>query len=630
MTSRKDNPWDTPHETYIQRIQGKHQAKEYIPLIKNIRFFSYKNILDNSVIEFNSPITLLVGENGTNKTSILRAVEACPGKKSLGDYWFDTDLDIIPKSNRPRYIYQYDIPNSSHVAEVKKMRILKSKKSKRSPDYFETTRPHKSDGMSPMPEYSKLTEAEKPYANRTRWIPLDKPVLYIDFRQEVPAYDINMFFGVSTKNTSNIKTRIRNTSHKLKNIFDGCKGEKYEIWHQKNRVIEPLINLSSEEISWISYILDKKYKNIKIIKHSFFEVPGYTVLIDSSSTYSEAYAGSGEYAVIMMVHKMWMASNSSLIIMDEPETSLHPGAQSKLLKYILFICYQRNTQFVISTHSPYISERLPDECRVRLEIASDSDNKVVPYPNSPHKLTFAALGGILYEDLSKSNLIVEDKLAEHLIKRAIHIHGNSKTLDVININILPGGVSTLYEKVIPIFSTLNDNTLKIVLDGDQRKNIEDPYKISAEGSKDSHIAFDEIRKQRKDKLLSKLGNNSKALLLNSNDSGTIREDEVIERLFQWIDSHVGYLPGTKNPEHLILSCLADNNLLDDDINIEMMNNNEAKNFFKQKAEKSSFSSEVSAADIFQEQKTYANKIPEDCSIWKEIYEEVSQILSAND
>ena len=334
--------------------------------------------------------------------------------------------------------------------------------------------------------------------------------------------------------------------------------------------------------------------------------------------------------MIMMVHKMWTANDSSLIIMDEPETSLHPGAQSKLLKYILFICYQRNTQFVISTHSPYISERLPNECRVRLEIAPDNDDKVVPYSNSPHKLTFAALGGILHEDLSKSNLIVEDKLAEHLIKRAIHIHGDSKTLDLININILPGGVSTLYEKVIPIFSKLNDNTLRIILDGDQRKNIKEPYGLSKEGEHDSNIAHDDIRKQRKNELLNKLGNNSKALLLNSNDSGTIREDEVIEQLFRWIDSHVGYLPGNKNPEHLILSCLANNNLLDDDINIEIMNNDDAKNFFKQKAEKSSFSSEVSAADIFQEQKTYANKIPEDCSIWKEIYEEASQILSTNE
>jgi len=625
--SKDVTPWKISYEKYINRIKGKYDSGKYVPSLKTIRFFSYKNILDNSIIEFNFPITLLVGENGTNKTSILRAIEACPGDKSLGDYWFDTDLDIIPKANRPRYIYQYDIPNSSRTAEVKKMRILNSN---RGADYFETTKPHRRDGMSPMPKLSELKKSEKIYANKTRWKPLSKPVLYIDFRQEVPAYDINMFFGVSAKDISGIKTRIRNTSHRIKKIFDGCTGEEYEVWHKKNRVIEPLIDLSNEEISWISYILGKKYSNIKIIKHSFFDVSGYTVLIDSNSIYSEAYAGSGEYAVIMMVHKMWTANDSSLIIMDEPETSLHPGAQSKLLKYILFICYQRNTQFVISTHSPYISERLPNECRVRLEIAPDNDDKVVPYSNSPHKLTFAALGGILHEDLSKSNLIVEDKLAEHLIKRAIHIHGDSKTLDLININILPGGVSTLYEKVIPIFSTLNANTLRIVLDGDQRKNIEDPYKISAEGSQDSHIAFDEIRKQRKDKLLNKLGNNSKALLLNSNDSGTIREDEVIEQLLQWIDSHVGYLPGTKNPEHLILSCLADNNLLDDDINIEMMNNDDAKDFFKQKAEKSSFSSEVSAADIFQEQKTYANKIPEDCSIWKEIYEEVSQILSTND
>lgn len=627
MNKENINPWDLEHKKYIDMIEGKNKSEDYKPFLKNIRLFSYKNILDGSIIEFNSPITLLVGANGTNKTSILRAIEACPGDKSLGDYWFDTDLDVIPKENRPRYTYQYNIPNSRTVAEVRKMRI---KNSNRGPDYFETTKPVIADGMSKMPKISNLNKNDKEYANPLRWKPLNKSVVYIDFRQEVPAYDINMFFNISGKTTSEIKSRIRKNSSKIKALFAGETSEEIRIWYGKDRVLEPVSTLSDEELEWISYILEKRYDSIKILKHSYFDISGYTIIINSGSQYSEAYAGSGEYAVIMMVHKIWSALKSSLIIMDEPETSLHPGAQSRILKYILFICYQRNTQFVISTHSPYISERLPDECRVRLEIASDNDNKVVPYPNSPHKLTFAALGGILYEDLSKSNLIVEDKLAEHLIKRAIHIHGNNKTLDVININILPGGVSTLYEKVIPIFSTLNDNTLRIVLDGDQRKNIEDPYKISAEGSQDSHIAFDEIRKQRKDKLLNKLGNNSKALLLNSNDSGTIREDEVIEKLFQWIDSHVGYLPGTKNPEHLILSCLADNNLLDDDINIEMMNNNDAKNFFKQEAKKSSFSSEVSAADIFQEQKTYANKIPEDCSIWREIYEEVSQILSANE
>jgi hypothetical protein len=36
--------------------------------------------------------------------------------------------------------------------------------------------------------------------------------------------------------------------------------------------------------------------------------------------YSEAYAGSGEIAVVKLVHDIVKAKNCSLILLDEPET----------------------------------------------------------------------------------------------------------------------------------------------------------------------------------------------------------------------------------------------------------------------------------------------------------------------
>ena len=41
-----------------------------------------------------------------------------------------------------------------------------------------------------------------------------------------------------------------------------------------------------------------------------------------------------------------------LLLLDEPETSLHPGAQVKLQRYILDQIKKKHLQVVISTHAP--------------------------------------------------------------------------------------------------------------------------------------------------------------------------------------------------------------------------------------------------------------------------------------
>lgn len=38
---------------------------------------------------------MLVGKNGTGKSSVLQAIYGCPQNKSTGDYWFSTDVDPI-------------------------------------------------------------------------------------------------------------------------------------------------------------------------------------------------------------------------------------------------------------------------------------------------------------------------------------------------------------------------------------------------------------------------------------------------------------------------------------------------------------------------------------------------------
>lgn len=60
--------------------------------------------------------------------------------------------------------------------------------------------------------------------------------------------------------------------------------------------------------------------------------------------------GDGVITVIRILLHLYTADNNPLII-DEPELSLHPAAQKKLLKLIGE--FSKNRQIILSTHSPY-------------------------------------------------------------------------------------------------------------------------------------------------------------------------------------------------------------------------------------------------------------------------------------
>jgi hypothetical protein len=56
-------------------------ARKFDPYISHIRFPHYKNLAPDLKIDFDFPITALVGPNGTNKSSILRAIQGLARKR---------------------------------------------------------------------------------------------------------------------------------------------------------------------------------------------------------------------------------------------------------------------------------------------------------------------------------------------------------------------------------------------------------------------------------------------------------------------------------------------------------------------------------------------------------------------
>lgn len=66
--------------------------------IHSLRFPNYRNLQLNCKLPFEFPITVLLGRNGTNKSSILHALYGSTLGKSIATFWFETELDAIPET----------------------------------------------------------------------------------------------------------------------------------------------------------------------------------------------------------------------------------------------------------------------------------------------------------------------------------------------------------------------------------------------------------------------------------------------------------------------------------------------------------------------------------------------------
>jgi predicted ATPase len=500
------------------------------PFIRHIRFPRFKNLESGFRIDFQYPITALVGTNGTNKSSILRALQGCPELYNIGNFWFSTDLDPISDRDPHRYVHGYRLPSDS-IAEVIKTRTGKAG---RGPDYFETSAPRRRDGMQKLPE--KAAPEDASYRSKTRWRPIEKEVVYLDFRQELPAYDILFHFNWRDQknDTESKKSRIRRGAPHVAAALTQL--ESSRVHYGKNRILSPAEDLNPAEVADVSQILGRDYTSIRLVKHSFFGVEGYTArLVTKHHSYSEAYAGSGEFAAVMLVRTIGRANPKSLVLLDEPETSLHPAAQRELMSYIARACVNNKHQVVLATHAPSMIENLPDYAIKLLDIDStDGRVRLTSQASSPQE-AFRRLGATI----ASRTLIVEDELAAEFVKRVARIRG-ADYLNSIDVYAPPGGAQNLAKRYIPMLTNLNAATV-MLLDGDQR-----PTETTRSGDSLADTALEEE--------LRRIGIGKADVHRNGG-----RTDPEIEFALQarktlnWASAHLGYLPGTGSPEELLLA-----------------------------------------------------------------------------
>jgi energy-coupling factor transporter ATP-binding protein EcfA2 len=359
--------------------------------------------------------------------------------------------------------------------------------------------------------------------------PIDLKVKHLDFRGELPIFDRYFYFP----DPKHLEERDRSAKKRgrLRNKY-----QKQDYLRQRSRFLRKKmekegITLTSEELEVLKYILERNYISGKLLKHSLLHGhEGWTILFQTNHLnegYSDAFAGSGESAAALLVHNILQAPDKSLILLDEPETSLHPRAQQRMLEFIAHQTMKKSLQVVIATHSIYLAKGLPQKA-IRVLVLEQDGTVTIKTDLSADE----ALQEIETLPAGKT-ILVEDERAKQVVDSALKFLSSYASKE-FQVCVRTGGTSRIYRD-IQSYANRDTKDIFVIFDGDHKPI--DP--IPEEGELPQG-------KEELKKLIQKFtcGNNKKGP-----DLDFVDKDEMT-RYINFLRNFVYFLP-EKFPEKLV-------------------------------------------------------------------------------
>jgi DNA-binding transcriptional LysR family regulator/energy-coupling factor transporter ATP-binding protein EcfA2 len=230
-----------------------------------------------------------------------------------------------------------------------------------------------------------------------------------------------------------------------------------------NRYLLPKVQCFIEFLVNSCLDSERDYISGRVLKHSLFHGhEGWTILFETNhfNGYSDAFAGSGESAAALLVHNILQAPKGSLILLDEPETSLHPRAQQRMLEFIAHQAVRKSLQIVMATHSIYFAKGLPQQAIRVLVLGQDGTVTV-----RTDLLADEALHEIGTLPTGKT-ILVEDERAKHVVISALKL-SSSHALSEFQVLVREGGASRMYRDIVA-FANSGRNDVFVVFDGDNK------------------------------------------------------------------------------------------------------------------------------------------------------------------
>ena len=452
------------------------------PRILGLRFPRYKNLKPDSSLSLDFPVSFLVGKNGTNKSSVLHALFGSVRGQTPSKYWFDTAIDPISLED---------------ANGVKNSLVVKFVDSTGKSDEALKYRTYR-EGFEGYWEAAKRTKTYGFPAGHGRAEPVALNVEHFDFRGELSAFDKCFYFidrGRLQQGDKRLKRKLKKLSESRRAA--GKRGLSKRAMERaytaqdyirnrapalKSRLDTHGVDFSDDEVKWLSYVVGREYSEARFIHHDLYG--GHesdTVFLNAknrSEGYSSAFAGSGEFAAAILRHKLSHASSGSLVLLDEPETSLHPTAQSRLRSFLMECALRKSMQVVAATHSPVFLRGLPAQAIKLFRVSKEGD---IELSNScrPDQ-AFADLDEGFY---SGREILVEDEYARVLVQTVL----DSMKIESAEMRarVAPGGVAAMWRDV-ETYARRGRASTYVLFDGDQlpSPHIVDPATLPAGATKE--------------------------------------------------------------------------------------------------------------------------------------------------
>lgn len=366
--------------------------------------------IEDKTISFNKPdgqnegsgLNVLIGENGTGKTSVLEAISLLnqsrlktKGTLGIKDF-LDVDKEILIESIT-------DLFDMDHVYGKTNFQCngftFKAKTRQQNTDsittqtVFDTLVNPVNSGIK---DYEIRVDVQKPWGtsrlpsletvffdkNRTRH--LSKGMFSTKFEDVSDDLNHQVLSKIQSLNdvvpdeAKQKKKMLKADALIKKAFYDGITDK-----------LLTQVNSDCKQFFEVEISLDI-LNNLEPYLYSFFSA------VNQNSKYQLPISrlGSGPemiVAIIFLYHYFLLHNTKLIILIDEPELHLHPMWQMKLIEYLLKI--SKDTQIFISTHSPYILKNCINtnaslnlfirDTKGKLDIVDGRNSLIKHFPWSP-------------------------------------------------------------------------------------------------------------------------------------------------------------------------------------------------------------------------------------------------------
>jgi predicted ATPase len=368
------------------------------------RYANFGNVLDrilicgfrahaNTVIDIRSPITAICGLNGTGKSTVLQ-IAAAAYKKPHGSFYFKNFFVVSGLDPAP---YKDDASVVYNYCEA--------------------------DG-----KLGQVTIARNPGGRRKGWSGYKR-------RRER-----SVFYGGVGMFIPKVEKR------------------DFLVYGAANLQVDGETDVPPEVSSWTARVLGRIYDGMSAVQAHVGNRNGRVLRLTRNAVgYTEAHMGFGEGRVAYLIENLETIPERSLVLIEEPETSLHPSAQHTLGAYLMDVCVRRKHQVILTTHSEHLLRALPSVSRIYFDWKDGQLQQLVG-------LTASQAAALMAEGHDRSlTVLVEDGCARALLAEMI------RRVDpawLRSIYIQPAGD---HDSICTTMRCLKNSGIQVaaVLDGDQ-------------------------------------------------------------------------------------------------------------------------------------------------------------------